>query len=95
MAEKDDKRTLTGDVKNFFTNKIKGNIVDGDISRYNIPDILPEPAQAVLKNLTWRWRASPQSNLLTTLRDLPRDGNVRQIIRDRIRILRPRLLTEV
>ena len=44
MAEKDDKRTLTGDVKNFFTNKIKGNIVDGDISRYNIPDILPEEA---------------------------------------------------
>ena len=25
MAEKDEKRTLTGDVKNFFTNKIKGN----------------------------------------------------------------------
>jgi hypothetical protein len=40
MAE--EKRTLTGDVKNFFTNKIKGNIVEGDVSRYKIPEILPE-----------------------------------------------------
>jgi hypothetical protein len=38
----DEKRTLTGDVKNFFTNKIKGNIVEGDVSRYKIPEILPE-----------------------------------------------------
>ena len=44
MAEKDEKRTLTGDVKNFFTNKIKGNILDGDVSRYKIPDVLPEEA---------------------------------------------------
>ena len=65
------------------------------LNDFTIPDILPEPAQAVLENLKWKWRASPKSNLLTTLRDLPRNGNVRQIIQDRIRILKPRLLTEV
>ena len=65
------------------------------LNDFTIPDILPEAAQAVLENLKWKWRASPKSNLLTTLRDLPRYGNVRQIIQDRIRILKPRLLTEV
>ena len=44
MADKTEKRTLTTDVKNFFDNKIKGSIVEGDISRYKIPPTLPDEA---------------------------------------------------
>ena len=65
------------------------------LNDFHIPDVLPEPAQSVLKTLTWGRQPLPQSNLLTTLRDLPRGGNVRQIVRDRISILVSRLKQEV
>ena len=65
------------------------------LNDFHIPDLLPEPAQSILKTLTWGRQALPQSNLLTTLRDIPRTGNVRQIIRDRISVLEPRLKREI
>ena len=65
------------------------------LNDFHIPDLLPEPAQSILKTLTWGRQALPQSNLLTTLRDIPRTGNVRQIIRDRISVLEPRLNREI
>tara|TARA_R110000787_G_scaffold458_3_gene1743 strand:+ start:575 stop:4960 length:4386 start_codon:yes stop_codon:yes gene_type:complete len=41
----DEKRTLFKDLKeNFFDVGLKGNIVEGDVSRYKIPERLPEEA---------------------------------------------------
>ena len=56
---------------------------------------LPEPAETILRQLTWKRRALPQDILLTKLADMPRDGNVRQIISDRILALKHRLKREV
>jgi len=56
---------------------------------------LPYAAQTVLNQLTWRRKALPQNRLLTTLTDLPREGDVRTVIRDRIRTLEQRLKREV
>ena len=65
------------------------------LNDFQIPCVLPEPAQFVLKTLAWGRQSLPQKELLTTLRDLPRNGNVRQTIRERIRILEPRLKREI
>ncbi len=65
------------------------------LNEFPIPDILPDTAQAVLKKLTWRRKALPNNRLLTTLTDVPRDGGVRTIIRDRIRALEQRLKQEI
>ena len=65
------------------------------LNEFTIPDILPYAAQTVLNQLTWRRKALPQNRLLTTLTDLPREGDVRTLIRDRIRTLEQRLKREV
>lgn len=54
-----------------------------------VPDRLPEPAQAVLRSLSWGGgtRPPPEEALLTTLIDPPREGPVRDEIRDRLREL--------
>jgi acetoin utilization protein AcuC len=57
-----------------------------------IPDMLPDAAQAILRGLTWGGggRALPAEAMLTTLRDLPREGPVRAEVSDRIAALATR-----
>ncbi|MBT9244170.1 acetoin utilization protein AcuC [Gemmobacter fulvus] len=58
----------------------------GLLSGQDLPDVLPRPAQAVLRGLSWNGgsRPPPAEHLLTTLLDAPRDGPVRPEIRDRL-----------
>lgn len=55
----------------------------------DIPDRLPDAAQAVLACLTWGGggRPPPAPQMLTTLRDAPREGSVDPEIRSRLHIL--------
>lgn len=57
-----------------------------------IPDRLPEPAQAVLRSLSWKGgsRPPPEEAMLTTLIDPPREGPVREDITDRLAVLAAR-----
>ncbi|MDW4499264.1 acetoin utilization protein AcuC [Sulfitobacter sp. D35] len=58
-----------------------------------IPDRLPAPAEAVLRALKWegdRRGKSPPEHWFTTLRDAPRDGPVRDLVRERVKILAAR-----
>lgn len=63
----------------------------GMLSGQEVPDRLPEAAQAVLRDLSWRGgaRPPPAPQILCTLRDPPREGPIR--IRDRIAVLRGRV----
>ena len=56
------------------------------LAGHEIPDRLPEPAEAVLRALQWGGggRAMPEEAMFTTLRDAPREGPVRADLRDRI-----------
>ncbi|MFT5648647.1 MAG: acetoin utilization protein AcuC [Yoonia sp.] len=59
-----------------------------------IPDVLPDVAQDVLRNLQWsdphRTR-HPQAHWITTLRDDPRNGPIHPDIRARVKLLAARL----
>lgn len=63
------------------------------LAEMEIPDHLPEPAQGVLRALSWGGggRPPPAPHLLTTLLDLPREGPVRAEVRERIARLACRL----
>ncbi len=63
------------------------------INGLEIPDRLPARAQAVLADLTWARRRGmpPAPHLCDTLRDAPRDGDIRAELRDRVRILTSRM----
>jgi acetoin utilization protein AcuC len=57
------------------------------LNGHDIPATLPEPAQAVLQALQWNGpirRHLPQDHWITTLRDMPRHGEIRSITRARI-----------
>ena len=58
----------------------------GLLSAQDLPDRLPDAAQAVLAGLSWGGggRPPPDPALLTTLLDPPREGPVRPEIRDRL-----------
>jgi acetoin utilization protein AcuC len=58
----------------------------GRISGQDLPDQLPQAAQAVLRGLGWNGggRPLPQAQMLDTLIDPPREGPVRAEIRDRL-----------
>lgn len=58
----------------------------GRISGQDLPDQLPQAAQAVLRGLGWNGggRPPPQAQMLDTLIDPPREGPVRAEIRDRL-----------
>lgn len=64
------------------------------LNGHDIPDRLPPGAEAVLRALIWE-RASagrnPPEHWFTTLRDAPRDGPIREAVRDRLTVLRSRL----
>lgn len=57
-----------------------------DLSGQQVPERLPEEAQAVLRGLSWRGggRAAPTEAVLTALQDAPREGPVRAEIRARL-----------
>ena len=59
-----------------------------------IPEVLPDPAQAILRGLSWGGggRALPTEAMLTTLRDPPREGPVRAEVVDRLASLAARHL---
>ncbi len=61
----------------------------GVLSGRPLPDRLPEAAQAVLRAIDWHLlrRRPPGDDLLERLRDTPRDGPVRDEIRDIVRIV--------
>jgi acetoin utilization protein AcuC len=60
-----------------------------DLAGYAVPDLLPETAQAVLRDLHWGGggRAAPDAALLTTLADAPREGPLRPEITARLAVL--------
>ncbi|WP_135506599.1 acetoin utilization protein AcuC [Roseovarius aestuariivivens] len=61
------------------------------LNGFEIPDRLPERARAVLAGLSWtRTPRLPEDDLIETLRDAPRPGEISPEIRDRVRLLRAR-----
>ncbi|MDO8984781.1 acetoin utilization protein AcuC [Cypionkella sp.] len=60
-----------------------------ELSGRAVPDLLPEAAQSVLRALSWGGggRALPAPALLTTLRDAPREGGIRDELRARMAVL--------
>ncbi len=62
------------------------------LNGHDIPDRVPDAAEAVLRALTWNGggRALPAQTMYTTLRDPPRPGPVRAEITDRIWVLNHR-----
>lgn len=61
----------------------------GLVSGRDLPEGLPDHAQAVLAGLGWGGggRPDPAPQMLTTLLDAPREGPVREEIRDRLAVL--------
>ncbi len=51
----------------------------GAINGFTVPDVLPPPAEAVLRGLSWHRQAgrNPPDHWFTTLADAPREGPVR------------------
>ncbi len=60
-----------------------------------IPERLPEEAEAILRQLDWRRDTKKErpEHWFTTLRDTPRDGPIRDTVRNRARTLQQRLVT--
>ncbi|WP_418592182.1 acetoin utilization protein AcuC [Ponticoccus sp. (in: a-proteobacteria)] len=62
-----------------------------ELAGFAIPEVLPDPARAVLGALRWSRRGGPAPALLTTLADPPRPGPLRDELRAAIRQLAGRL----
>jgi acetoin utilization protein AcuC len=63
------------------------------LNGHDIPPRLPDPAEAVLRALTWdnaRAGRNPPDHWFTTLRDAPRPGALSDTIRDRLDLLTKR-----
>ena len=64
------------------------------LAGHDIPGVLPDAAQNVLRNLQWsdpnRTR-HPQAHWITTLRDVPRSGPISHDVRTRVKLLASRL----
>lgn len=64
------------------------------LTAQDIPDVLPAPAQAVLRDLRWhqpRRAQQPEPHWITSLRDAPRGGPIRDEIRHRLDVLTDRM----
>ncbi|MCU0907595.1 MAG: acetoin utilization protein AcuC [Rhodobacteraceae bacterium] len=69
----------------------------GMLAGFDMPDRLPDGAEAVLRALTWSGRAAgrnPPEGWFTTLADPPREGPVRDEVRARIACLSARLAAD-
>ncbi|KUF11771.1 acetoin utilization protein AcuC [Pseudoponticoccus marisrubri] len=62
-----------------------------ELSGQELPDVLPEPARDVLAGLSWTRSTRPAPELLSTLRDDPRNGPIPQDLRAAVGVLRARL----
>lgn len=63
------------------------------LNGYEVPDRLPSEAEAVLRALEWHRPGRPRptpGHWFTTLRDNPREGEIRADVRDRLDILEAR-----
>lgn len=60
------------------------------LAGFEIPDRLPDPAQDLLRGLIWSRKGRPSEDLLTSLRDAPRYGVIRDEVRSRVAHLRAR-----
>jgi acetoin utilization protein AcuC len=63
------------------------------LNGYEIPERLPAEAEAVLRGIVWtgaRAGRAPPAHWMTTLRDAPREGEVRDEVRGRLRALAER-----
>lgn len=66
----------------------------GILAGHDIPDHLPDAAQAVLRQLSFRGRTrkqDPKAEWLTTLQDAPRNGVISDTVRERVDFLASRL----
>jgi len=69
----------------------------GMLAGFDLPDRLPDAAEAVLRGLAWPGRAAgrnPPGDWFTTLVDPPREGSVRDEVRARIAALGARLAAD-
>lgn len=69
-------------------------VIWGAMNGHSVPEVLPEPAQDVLRALTWDRMGRPREPdpaWITSLVDAPRGGEVRQVVRDRVRTLAARI----
>ncbi|MGY6646596.1 MAG: acetoin utilization protein AcuC [Salinarimonas sp.] len=68
----------------------------GALNGLTAPERLPEEAEAILRALIWRGAPrvgrNPPEHWFTTLHDTPREGEVREDIRTRLRVLAQRAL---
>ena len=63
------------------------------LNGHEVPEVLPEDAQDILHKLTWNGpnrRIFPQPHWLATLRDAPRTGEIRAVVRERAQRLADR-----
>ena len=64
------------------------------LNGFEVPDVLPDAAQSVLRALTWGGQVrvkEPPNHWLTTLRDAPREGAISDDVRSRLATLEARL----
>ena len=61
------------------------------LAGHEIPEVLPQDAQAILRDLRWSRKARPGKALLTTLLDSPRPGPVSDHVRTAVATLTNRL----
>jgi acetoin utilization protein AcuC len=63
-----------------------------ELAGVEVPRILPQPAEAVLRGLSWRGAGrAPAEVMMTTLIDAPREGPVRDEVVARLALLEARL----
>ena len=67
------------------------SLVWAELSGQEVPEHLPQTAQAVLRRQVWARRGQPGEVLLTTLADAPREGPIRDEIRRDVAVLRQRI----
>lgn len=67
------------------------------LNGFEIPDDLTPEASAILSGLTWDRRGMGErpDHLVRTLRDSPRNGKIGEEVRDRVAVLRNRMLAHV
>lgn len=60
----------------------------GVLNGFEMPDVLVPELSDILRGLSWNRKAQPDPALMTTLVDAPREGEVPQVIEDRVAWLR-------